>query len=209
MSETDSAFADYRYTHGRPTWDDQPVWSVVRSELARVAAGSHVFELGCGNGALSARVAALGFEVTAVDPSVSGIDVARRCHPGIRFEVGSVAEPLAARFGSFPVVLSVEVIEHCFSPTQFATELCGLLAPGGIAIVSTPYHGYLKNLALALTGRFDTHFTALWEGGHIKFFSIKTLTELFTRHGLRDIQITRVGRIPPFAKSMVLVARKP
>ena len=60
-----------------------------------------------------------------------------------------------------------------------------------------------------LTGRFDAHFTALWEGGHIKFFSIKTLTELFARHGLRDIQIVRVGRIPPLAKSMVLVARKP
>jgi hypothetical protein len=39
--------------------------------------------------------------------------------------------------------------------------------------VSTPYHGYHKNLGLALSGKMDAHFTALWEGGHIKFFSIR------------------------------------
>ena len=43
-------------------------------------------------------------------------------------------------------------------------------------MLSTPYHGYLKNLALAVSGRMDRHFTALHVGGHIKFFSIETLT---------------------------------
>ena len=207
MSE--GAFAHYGYTHGGATWDDSHVWDVVRSELAALPQGSRLFELGCGNGMLAARVAALGFDVTAVDPSTSGIEVARRSHPGVRFEVGSVGEPLAERFGVFPVLLSIEVIEHCFSPREFASAVWDLLAPGGVAIVSTPYHGYLKNLALALSGRFDAHFGALWEGGHIKFFSMKTLSELFAGQGLRDIRIRRAGRIAPLAKSMILVARKP
>ena len=33
-----------------------------------------------------------------------------------------------------------------------------LLEPGGLAIISTPYHGYLKNLALAASGKLDSSF---------------------------------------------------
>jgi 2-polyprenyl-6-hydroxyphenyl methylase/3-demethylubiquinone-9 3-methyltransferase len=38
------------------------------------------------------------------------------------------------------------------------------------SVISTPFHGYWKNIALAVSGKFDDHFTALWNGGHIKFF---------------------------------------
>jgi 2-polyprenyl-6-hydroxyphenyl methylase/3-demethylubiquinone-9 3-methyltransferase len=72
-------------------------------------------------------------------------------------------------------------------------------------IISTPYHGYWKNLALALTGQMDRHFTALWDGGHVKFWSVKTLSQLFAEQSLFPTRIIRVGRIPCLAKSMVLV----
>ena len=59
-----------------------------------------------------------------------------------------------------------------------------------------PYHGYLKNFALAVTGKMDSHFTALWLGGHIKFFSIQTLGQLLKDAGAKKIQFLRVGRVP-------------
>lgn len=80
---------------------------------------------------------------------------------------------------------------------------------GGAAILSTPYHGYWKNLAMALSGKMDAHFTALWDHGHIKFWSINTLTALLEEAGLRDLHFERVGRFPALAKSMIAVARKP
>ncbi|QXP84016.1 methyltransferase [Methylococcus sp. Mc7] len=80
---------------------------------------------------------------------------------------------------------------------------------GGKAIVSTPYHGYWKNLALALSGKMDAHFTALWDHGHIKFWSMKTLSTLLEEAGFRDIRFERVGRVPVLAKSMIAIARKP
>jgi len=83
-----------------------------------------------------------------------------------------------------------------------------LLEPGGMAVISTPYHGYLKNLALALSGRMDAHFTALWDYGHIKFCSVKTLTRLFMEQGLRCGRVIRTGRIPALGKSMVLTFHK-
>lgn len=74
--------------------------------------------------------------------------------------------------------------------------------------MSTPYHSYLKNLALALSGKMDNHFTALWDHGHIKFWSKKTLTLLLREAGFSKVKFFRAGRIPPLAKSMLAVATK-
>lgn len=79
---------------------------------------------------------------------------------------------------------------------------------GGTAILSTPYHGYWKNLAMALTGKMDAHFTALWDHGHIKFWSMNTLTALLKETGFCNIGFKRAGRIPALAKSMIAVARR-
>lgn len=61
---------------------------------------------------------------------------------------------------------------------------------------------------MALSGTLDRHFTALWDHGHIKFWSMPTLTTLFEEAGFSAIRFERVGRIPPLAKSMIAVALK-
>jgi 2-polyprenyl-6-hydroxyphenyl methylase/3-demethylubiquinone-9 3-methyltransferase len=62
---------------------------------------------------------------------------------------------------------------------------------------------------LAISGKMDSHFTALWDGGHVKFFSIRTLSELLKEAGNPDVQFLRLGRIPVLAKSMVAIIQKP
>jgi len=111
--------------------------------------------------------------------------------------------------GKFPAAICLEVIEHLYSPRLLVKTLVDVLEPGGTLILSTPYHGYMKNLALAASGRMDEHFTALWDHGHIKFWSVRTLTQLLEEAGLKVEQAHRVGRFPALAKSMILVARKP
>jgi 2-polyprenyl-6-hydroxyphenyl methylase/3-demethylubiquinone-9 3-methyltransferase len=147
--------------------------------------------------------------VTGIDVSESGVEIARRAFPHLRIEVGSAYADLAARYGLFPLVISLEVIEHLYDPRLFARNLFAIVEPGGTALISTPYHGYLKNLALALTGKLDKHFGALWDGGHIKFWSLLTLRSLLEETGFSDIAFVRVGRFPPLAKSMIAIARRP
>lgn len=198
---------EYAYRDHEPAFTARYIWPVVRRAIAQHApAAKRVFELGCGNGANARRLANDGFEVVAVDPSQSGIALAKQHESDkLRFEIGSTADDLGARFGTFPIVLSLEVIEHCPSATEYMHAFRSVLAPGGIGIISTPYHGYLKNLALVATGRFDHHFDPLWEGGHVKFFTRAKLAQLFTANGFERFEFHRVGRIPPLAKSVVAV----
>lgn len=155
------------------------------------------------------ELAKQGWQVTGVDPSIQGIAQASTRYPHLALHEGSAYEDLAARFGPFAVAVSLEVVEHVYNPRRYAATLSALLQPGGTAIVSTPYHGYWKNLALAISGRMDAHFTALWDHGHIKFWSIKTLSALLREAGFVDIRFERVGRVPALAKSMIAIARRP
>lgn len=168
-----------------------------------------LFEMGFGNGSVAFEISRHGWSVTGVEVSESGLLKARSRYPHLRLEEGSVYDDLAARYGRFPVVISLEVVEHLYTPRVFAQRMFDLLEPGGLAILSTPYHGYWKNLALAVTGKWDRHLTALWDHGHIKFWSPTTISMLLSEAGFLPPAIERVGRIPSLAKSMVVLARRP
>jgi 2-polyprenyl-6-hydroxyphenyl methylase/3-demethylubiquinone-9 3-methyltransferase len=167
-----------------------------------------ICDLGCGYGKVADQFNQEGWSVLGLDPSSSGIDRGRKEFPGIRLEQITGDEDLAAIYGTFSVVLSIEVVEHVFSPKSFIKQASDLVAPRGLLIMSTPYHSYLKYLALALTGKMNAHVDPLWEGGHIKFWSPNQLKLLGESVGLNFKSIARVGRIPPLAKSMVVTWQK-
>lgn len=106
-------------------------------------------------------------------------------------------------------MVSTEVVEHLYQPRRLVQNAFRLLRPSGYFIVSTPYHGYVKNLALALSGKLDSHFTALWDGGHIKFWSRETLSAMLIEEGFTELRFLGAGRVPYIWKSMILIARKP
>lgn len=202
----------YAWSDSQPTGAHQhlepALKSILQSERKAATRGNRLFDLGCGNGAMAGVCAGLGFDVSGVDPSPEGVAQAQRALPRLRIERGSAYDDLASRFGRFDYVVSLEVVEHVFAPRKYAATLFDLCNDDGVAIVSTPYHGYWKNLALAVTGKWDSHLTALWDYGHIKFWSVETLSALLREAGFRDIAFHRVGRIPALAKSMIAVARR-
>jgi len=202
-------YAEFHYSNAEPTWANRYLWQPVQEVVLEYPdLTKKVFEIGCGSGATAKFLSGLGFEVTGIDPSTSGIKIANAAYPELKLFQGSAYDDLAGQYGKFPFVVSLEVIEHCFYPRQFAKTLYELLEEQGVGIISTPYHGYWKNLALAVTGKMDAHFTVLLDGGHIKFFSEKTLKSLLEEAGFRKISFVRVGRILPFAKSLIAIVEK-
>lgn len=170
-----------------------------------------VLDLGSGNGALCAQISSAGYKVAGVEYDKEGVEVARTTHSEIPFYNFGVQDNPATLLNSeqvFDVVVSTEVIEHLFSPHLLPIYARGVLRQGGYLIVTTPYHGYLKNLALAILGKWDHHHTVLWHGGHVKFWSRATLTQLLSENGFEVVDFSGVGRLPYLWKSMVLIAKK-
>jgi 2-polyprenyl-3-methyl-5-hydroxy-6-metoxy-1,4-benzoquinol methylase len=167
-----------------------------------------ILDLGCGNGSFSNVLTKLGYAVLGIEQSSAGIAIAQQNYPDCDFRQGSIYELSDPELQhSFDAVISVEVIEHLSDPRALVTAAKYCLKPEGKFILTTPYHGYLKNLALALSGQMDAHFTALWDGGHIKFFSVPTLTQLLTTESCTDIQFKYAGRIPYLWSSMLCTCK--
>jgi 2-polyprenyl-6-hydroxyphenyl methylase/3-demethylubiquinone-9 3-methyltransferase len=202
---------DYVYKDSKLNESHQYLLPALLNNLERVCLKSgwkRIFDLGCGNGSIANELTTAGYDVTGVDPSEQAIAHAKRSFPKLKLTLGSAYDDLASQYGRFPVVVSLETVEHVYSPRKYAATLYDLVEPGGVAIISAPYHGYWKNLALALMGKMDDHFTALWENGHIKFWSFKTMRMLLEEAGFKEITFQRMGRIPMLAKSMFAIGRK-
>lgn len=168
-----------------------------------------VLDIGCGNGTITGKLAQAGYEVTGIDVTPSGIERARASFPGLDFRVHSIDDPLPDELRSrFDVVVSAEVIEHLFLPRELLARAREALGDTGSVVISTPYHGYWKNLALAVTGGFDRHWQPLSDYGHIKHFSGATMSTLLRECGFEPTAFSRVGRIPPLAASMIMTGRR-
>lgn len=196
---------DYGYSQSGETGLTPEVWNSVL-DMTKAKPNGRALDLGCGNGYRASLLNKLGYDVVGVEPSVSGIKVARATYPGVIFVCGSTNDNLVQELGTFDLIISLEVVEHVYSVEKYMATVKSLLKPDGIFILSTPYHGWLKNVAIALLGKFDSHVNPLWEGGHIKFFSVETLTKAMIDGGFKITEVRRVGRIAPLAKSMVFRA---
>ncbi len=166
-----------------------------------------VLDIGCGNGSLSHLIAKQGYEVVGVEDSASGVAAANKSFPDCKFIQASVYDlPYSELAGNFDVVISAEVIEHLLYPRELIKAAQKCLKPNSSLILTTPYHGYIKNLVMSLSGKMDDHFTVLWDGGHIKFFSVNTLTTLLAEEKFTNFQFEFAGRLPYLWKSMLVSA---
>ena len=208
MSETDTA--GYGWHVAAPPHSCAYLAPVVLRVLRELRA-RRVLDLGAGNGSLCGELADAGLDVVGVENDRHGVDIARAAYPSVPFHRHAVEDDPAALLGRearFDAVVSTEVIEHLYTPALLACYAHAVLVDGGHLVVTTPYHGYLKNLALSVLGRWDHHHTVLWNGGHIKFFSYATLARLLRDNGFEVVRFVGIGRLFWLWKSMLVVARK-
>ncbi|WP_432134327.1 MULTISPECIES: class I SAM-dependent DNA methyltransferase [unclassified Streptomyces] len=132
------AVADDYADRFRDLYARLPVDLAMQSLFAQlVGAGGKVADLGCGPGWVTARLHALGLDVFGLDLSAGMLAVARREHPGLRFEQGSMQE-LDLPGGSLDGVVSWYSSIHTplsGLPALFA-GFHRVLAPGGHLLIA-------------------------------------------------------------------------
>lgn len=117
--------------------------------------GLSVLDLGCGNGALTAKLAQAGFQVQGLDASPELLEAARRSHPKLTFRQGDAVNfqvPVP-----FDVVFSNAVLHWIDREKQDATLRCvnRALKPGGQFVLELGGYG---NNAL-IHGALERTFT--------------------------------------------------
>ncbi|GLZ33211.1 methyltransferase [Lentzea sp. NBRC 105346] len=115
---------------------DKPFDRAVLSTFAALATGP-VADIGCGPGRVSAHLHDLGVEVSGIDLSPGMIAAARREHPDLSFDVGSLFE-LPHADGSLAGALAWYSLVHTpmpLLPSAFA-EFARVLEPGGHLLVA-------------------------------------------------------------------------
>ena len=173
---------------------------------------NNIIDIGCGNGYVANYVSKkFNVNISACDSSKSGLKIAKSNYPGVNFFEQDVSnftrnEELQ---GKFDLSYSLEVIEHLLLPRKLLELMIFVTRPGGKIIISTPFHGYVKNLVIALFNGSDRHWHPDVDFGHVKFFSIKTLKNVIKEYEDLSLEsVHRVGRFWPLSKSMIFVIRK-
>jgi 2-polyprenyl-3-methyl-5-hydroxy-6-metoxy-1,4-benzoquinol methylase len=204
-------YADYGHSSVDPGEPFQVLIDPVFGMAGPLNSSTRVLDVGCGTGYLASLFLQRGCKVVGVDLSERGNDIARKHYPSGRFEVLPADEDILENLGEepFDIVVSTEVVEHLYAPRPYAAGCFRALKGGGRIICSTPYHGYFKNIAIAMMNKFDSHVNPLWDGGHIKFWSRRTLAGLLSEAGFVKMQFRGAGRVPFLWMSMVISAEKP
>lgn len=111
--------------------------------------GKRALDMGCGAGLLTEPLTRLGATTTGIDAAPENIGAAR-AHAAatglaIDYRVGGAEAAAGERFD---LVVSFEVIEHVVDPAAFVTALAGLVADGGLMLLSTPNRTPQSRLAM-------------------------------------------------------------
>jgi 2-polyprenyl-3-methyl-5-hydroxy-6-metoxy-1,4-benzoquinol methylase len=171
------------------------------------AAGLRVLDVGCGEGQLTEAIAQAGHEVLGIDVAEEPLRRARSLYTDLdlrRVEPDG-AWPLAD--ASFDAVWAGETIEHVLDTARWMSELRRVLRSGGSLIVSTPAHGPLTRLGLALSARrFQRHFDP--RADHLRFYTRNALTCLLEDFGFERVRAREAGGLPGARRTLLASATR-
>jgi ubiquinone/menaquinone biosynthesis C-methylase UbiE len=164
--------------------------------------GMRVLDVGCGEGRFTAALANAGMRAVGVDVAEEPLRRARARHPQLDVRLVEEAGPWELEDASFDAVWAGEVIEHVADTAAWLSEVRRVLRSGGGLLASTPAHGRLALMRLALSRRaFAAHFDPL--GDHLRFYSADTLSGLIESFGFENVRVQGAGG-PPGARRLLL-----
>jgi 2-polyprenyl-3-methyl-5-hydroxy-6-metoxy-1,4-benzoquinol methylase len=169
------------YVHRYGAMDGQPRPDLVAllPEGARA-----VLDVGCARGETAGALRARGVTFLAgIESDEEDARAAAQVFDRvIAAPLDSVHEAWEARFDA---VLFGDVLEHLTDPAEALDRVRPWLSPRGVVVASVPNVGHWAVVSDLVAGRFDYVPYSLLSGTHVRFFTRRTLNDLFEGCGLR------------------------
>jgi trans-aconitate methyltransferase len=115
-------------------------------DLLAPRAGEHILDLGCGDGALTEKIAAAGARVVAVDAAADMVAAARRCGLDARVMAGHALD----FDGAFDAVFSNAALHWMRPPEPVLAGVWRALKPGGRFVAEMGGHNNTAAILVAL-----------------------------------------------------------
>ncbi len=175
--------------------------------LAHVAPGERLLDVGCAEGVFAAALVDRGLSVVGIDVACEPLRRARAAVEDLELHVVDDRSPWPLQDASFDVAWAGEVIEHVADTAGWLSEIRRVLRPGGLLLLSTPNHGRLGVLGLALRrGGFEAHFDP--RADHLRFYTRNTLRRLLVDFGFEQLLVSGAGGFPGARPILLASARR-
>jgi 2-polyprenyl-3-methyl-5-hydroxy-6-metoxy-1,4-benzoquinol methylase len=164
---------------------------IARRHLAvtrRSRAQGRLLDVGCSIGQFVAHAQKSGFAASGLEMNQTSVEFAR-AHYGAEVTCGTIHDaPQSA--GSIDVLTMFDVIEHVADPLGDLRKAYELVAPGGLAVLSTPnIDGLFPRISMKFAKRLD-YWPHPEPPYHLFQFSVQTLAAMVRKAGF-DIVETR------------------
>lgn len=140
---------------------------------------SNVLDIGSGSGELGSYLHSnLNCRVTGIEMVAQQ---AALCSSYDRVVVGNIEQDniLEQVRAEYDYIILGDVLEHLVDPQNLLLELKNFLETPGYVLVSVPNVAYITNRLKLLCGRWNYKNGGVLDEGHLRFFTVKTIKELF------------------------------
>jgi ubiquinone/menaquinone biosynthesis C-methylase UbiE len=173
--------------------------------LEKRSKGSRILDIGCQSGWLCDHLHNLGYVPFGVDIEEDLINNGKRKYPHIDFRVADAEINIPFQNDYFDYVFAGDIIEHVRYTDCFIHELNRVLKQNGVLMLTTPFHGVIKNILIAII-KYENHYNP--EFPHYRYYTVKSLTDVLTKRGFKIEVIKLLGPLPFLANSIFIAAKK-
>jgi ubiquinone/menaquinone biosynthesis C-methylase UbiE len=177
------------------------------AESERLSRPPRVLDIGCGEGQFAAALVRSGAQVVAVDVAEEPLRRLRARHPSLDARLVAPEASLPLEDSSFDMVWAGETIEHVADTTQWLSEIRRVLRSSGLVLLSTPDHGPLLRLRMALS---QSAFEACFDprSDHLRFYTRGSLVDLLADFGFEEVTVVGVGGLPTARRVLLASGRR-
>ncbi|HEY7155279.1 MAG TPA: class I SAM-dependent methyltransferase [Gemmataceae bacterium] len=166
---------------GRPGF----YYEQARPEVAALVPAEcrRVLEVGCAGGELGRLLRSRGHHVIGIELVPEMAEKARRwldCVLTADIETDGFPFPP----DSFDAIIFADVLEHLIDPWRVLREAVDVLAESGVVVASIPNVQNIDVLRRLLRGRWEYRERGILDRGHLRFFTLHTIRDLFAQAGL-------------------------
>lgn len=181
-------------------------WPRSREEaiVAVPGTGQTVLDVGCGDGSLLYQFRHRYALLVGLEISPARLSQARRNLASENFRpiLASAEEMREIASESIDRIISADAIEHIPDVYAATSEMYRVMKEGGTLVMNTPNVAYIKRRALLLCGRFPSTSQPneglgsdiLFDGGHLHYFTFRSLELLLRKAGFHILQRVGYGR---------------